>query len=256
MEAMNMQRIAPENQLVPKYYIVKMAILNQINSHELSPGDLIPSEKELMDRFSASRITVRKAMDLLAAEGFIYKIQGKGTFVADQSSLPKQENATRTGAVSCSESIRRQNMTPRRELLRKEVVPCPDDAAPGLALAPGAPVLRFERLYYADEMPAIFAQSLISLAALPGFEKYDLIGYSMMDIIREDYHLEASKAQAYLKAIVCDAAMAEALHVKSGFPLLEYAGVTQGSRDGDVQPIEHFRLCYRTDVIHLLPEIF
>ncbi|WP_041081760.1 GntR family transcriptional regulator [Thermotoga profunda] len=65
----------------PMYMIVKEYILSRIKKGELSPEDRIPSEKELMDLFQVSRITVRKAIDELAIEGYIYRLQGIGTFV-------------------------------------------------------------------------------------------------------------------------------------------------------------------------------
>ncbi len=69
----------------PMYMIVKEYILSKIKKGELSPEDRIPSEKELMDLFQVSRITVRKAIDELAIEGYIYRLQGIGAFVQKPS---------------------------------------------------------------------------------------------------------------------------------------------------------------------------
>src|SRR5437660_2321569 len=65
---------------VPRYYQLKEIIREQIASWE--PGQLIPSELELCQMYSVSRTTVRKALDHLTQEGLLYRIQGKGTFVA------------------------------------------------------------------------------------------------------------------------------------------------------------------------------
>ncbi|HOJ88943.1 MAG TPA: GntR family transcriptional regulator [Pseudothermotoga sp.] len=73
----------------PMYMIVKEYILSKIKKGELSPEDRIPSEKELMDLFQVSRITVRKAIDELSVEGYIYRLQGIGAFV--QKPLPKTQ---------------------------------------------------------------------------------------------------------------------------------------------------------------------
>lgn len=66
---------------LPMYRIIKNFILEQIRSGELKPDDRVPSEKELMNTFNVSRITVRRALDELAAEGYIYRLQGVGAFV-------------------------------------------------------------------------------------------------------------------------------------------------------------------------------
>lgn len=66
---------------MPKYETVKQALLHQIQSGELRPGDKLPNEEELMDRFHVSGITIRKALTELASEGTITRIKRKGSFV-------------------------------------------------------------------------------------------------------------------------------------------------------------------------------
>lgn len=73
----------------PMYAVVKEYILSKIKKGELFPEDRIPSERELMDLFQVSRITVRKAIDELAIEGYIYRLQGIGAFV--QKPSPKAQ---------------------------------------------------------------------------------------------------------------------------------------------------------------------
>lgn len=68
---------------IPLYKVIYEKILEQINGGVLAKGDKIPSEKELAEQFGVSRITSKKALDLLAQEQFIERIQGKGSFVAD-----------------------------------------------------------------------------------------------------------------------------------------------------------------------------
>lgn len=66
---------------VPKYQRLKEYIIKTIQSQELKPGDKIFSENELADQFEISRHTVRQAIGELVAEGWLYRIKGKGTFV-------------------------------------------------------------------------------------------------------------------------------------------------------------------------------
>lgn len=65
----------------PKYETVKQALLLQIQSGELRPGDKLPNEEDLMKQFQVSGITIRKAMTELANEGAITRIKRKGSFV-------------------------------------------------------------------------------------------------------------------------------------------------------------------------------
>jgi GntR family transcriptional regulator len=66
-----------------KLYIQVMRILvDEIGKETWRIGDRIPSEDELSSRYGVSKITIRQALTNLAADGYLMKIQGKGTFVA------------------------------------------------------------------------------------------------------------------------------------------------------------------------------
>ncbi|MGZ9584849.1 GntR family transcriptional regulator [Paenibacillus marinisediminis] len=81
----------------PLYMQVQQYIQNQIEHGELKPNDRIPTEKELMDQFQVSRITVVNALASLAKEGIIYRVPGRGSFVSEApptDSAPNQEIKT------------------------------------------------------------------------------------------------------------------------------------------------------------------
>src|SRR5574343_2046782 len=73
---------APSPTFSPLYQQIKGLITQSLQSGEWKPGELIPSEVELANRFKVSQGTVRKAIDELAAENLVMRKQGKGTFVA------------------------------------------------------------------------------------------------------------------------------------------------------------------------------
>ncbi len=68
---------------IPLYYQLKILLLEYIQSGEWEPGYIIPTEQELMSRYSVSRTTVREAVTTLVQEGYLTKKQGKGTFVRE-----------------------------------------------------------------------------------------------------------------------------------------------------------------------------
>lgn len=74
---------------VPKYYQLKKILIEKINNEEFEVNVPIPSERELTELYQVSRITVRKAIEELVNEGYLYKIQGKGTYVkTDEGEQP------------------------------------------------------------------------------------------------------------------------------------------------------------------------
>jgi GntR family transcriptional regulator, arabinose operon transcriptional repressor len=69
----------------PKYQMVKDYVLSQIENQEFTEDERIPSESEFSKLLDVSSITVRKALSELVNEGVIYRVRGKGSFVASQT---------------------------------------------------------------------------------------------------------------------------------------------------------------------------
>lgn len=71
------EQISALVQNIPKYVYIKIALTNRIKSGELEVGAKLSTEKEMCDLYGCSRLTVRKALEELTREGYIYKIQGR-----------------------------------------------------------------------------------------------------------------------------------------------------------------------------------
>ncbi|MDO3411783.1 GntR family transcriptional regulator [Saccharibacillus sp. CPCC 101409] len=82
---MSKKESPPPKQQPPKYQMVKDYVLSQIETRGFTQNDRIPSESEFSKLLDVSSITVRKALSELVNEGVIYRIRGKGSFVASQT---------------------------------------------------------------------------------------------------------------------------------------------------------------------------
>jgi len=80
MTTMSSDALADGRGLAPKYARLKDELLALISS--VPPGSLIHTERELCERYGVSRTTVRQALQELVHEGYLFRRQGKGTFVA------------------------------------------------------------------------------------------------------------------------------------------------------------------------------
>ena len=108
-----------KNVALPLYINIKNQLKQQILSDDYSIDERIPSENQLMTSFGVSRITVRKALKELHAEGLLWSIQGKGAFV----SKPKVSQEIRS-LQSLSEAIdSRLNRVSTKLLSAKKVTP-------------------------------------------------------------------------------------------------------------------------------------
>ena len=77
------EQIVSLDRAMPRYEQVKSHILKLIGDGTLAPHDRVPSENELVDAFGLSRMTVNRALRELAEEGYVVRLAGVGTFVAD-----------------------------------------------------------------------------------------------------------------------------------------------------------------------------
>ncbi|EDW4537564.1 winged helix-turn-helix transcriptional regulator, partial [Salmonella enterica subsp. enterica] len=72
-----------QNERKPLYMQIQQHFKDMILQGRLRENDKIPSEKELMEQFDVSRITVANALMQLAKDGWIYRIPGRGSFVSE-----------------------------------------------------------------------------------------------------------------------------------------------------------------------------
>jgi GntR family histidine utilization transcriptional repressor len=83
------------NAVKPRYQQLKDLIIQRISTGELQPSDRVPSENELVEAMSVSRMTANRALRELNDEGYVKRIAGRGTFVSDfrsQSHLLEVQN--------------------------------------------------------------------------------------------------------------------------------------------------------------------
>ena len=105
----------------PKYYVVKGHLAHILA--QLAPGEPLPAERALAERFSTSRTTIRQALRELAIEGRLVRIRGRGTFAAP----PKM--AQRLQLTSYTEDMRRLGLVPRSLLLSVSQVRADEEMA-------------------------------------------------------------------------------------------------------------------------------
>ncbi len=230
--------------MLPKYYIVKRALIEKINGEEIKTDEAIPSERELMEMFNVSRITVRRAVDELAAEGYLYKIQGKGTFVKGNSRTTGLSYAT-----SCTREIAQQGFKPSRKIIAISFEKCTKKIARILEIEDGDEVVHIERIYYADNVPVNYSNNYIVASRFPGIGSYDLNKYSLYELFEKEYGMRVEGATRYIEAIGAYDEVADWLEVPDGYPLLHFHGTTRVSHNNKTFIAEAFFTSYNASKI-------
>jgi GntR family phosphonate transport system transcriptional regulator len=152
----------------PLWQQIADTIAQEIRDRIYGPGDRLPTELELAERFGVNRHTVRRAVASLQDFGLLRIEQGRGTFV--QEDIVDYPLSRRT---RFSEIIRRQAKTPSGELLRSATIPADAAIAEALAIRVGAPVALIETVGKADGQPISLAAHHFPLERFPDlFEAY------------------------------------------------------------------------------------
>jgi GntR family transcriptional regulator len=152
---------APDDEplrFVPRYYEIEQALRARIA--ELSADEPLPSDAMLCEEFGVSRMTARNAVQRLVQEGIVYRVPGRGTFVAEPPVHRQAGNL-----LSFTEEMRRQGRTPTSTVLAREIrEPGPSEAS-ALQLQPDESVLVLRRLRLADGEPIAIERAVFPAAA-------------------------------------------------------------------------------------------
>jgi len=228
--------------MMPKYFILKKKLIEKIDQEEFKVDEAIPSERELIEMYNVSRITVRKAIDELVNEGYLYKVQGKGTYV--KTDLYSQDLFSIT---SCTQDVINLGMTTSRKVVTSEVIPVDKKRSHNLELTENDKVFCLKRVYYADTETINLTTTYLPYKLFPGIEKFDFSRESLYDVLEKKYGVKITKAKRNIEAILAQDETAEFLEVPAGIPILLFSCITYGVVNGKEVPIENFKCCYRSD---------
>lgn len=213
----------------------------------LSPGDVLPAERDLAKQFGVARMTVRRAIDLFAAEGKVVRRPGAGTFLAP----PRLDQ--RLTATSFSADMRSRGLTPGARTLSHRVAPAGMMLGSVLNMAPHQPVLHVRRLRTADGQPMAVEDLHVPVHLTPGLTGEDLRDASFYDVLHERFGLDIARGTQTVEPCLVADDDAAVLEVDPGSPAFQFER-TSTLADGCV--IEFVRSTYRGDLYRIVVDIF
>jgi GntR family transcriptional regulator len=163
----------------PVYKQIADIIRDHIDDGDLGPGDRLPSETDLVQRFGTARATVRSALEVLAGEGRVTSARGIGVFVRERhtGSVVVRQTTDRfarehreAGKSTLDVDGEASGVRLRQEVLALEETPAPPEVAERLQVPSDTTVFARRRLVYLDEdgTPMQLADSYIPLALANG----------------------------------------------------------------------------------------
>jgi GntR family transcriptional regulator len=228
----------------PLWLQLRLLLRRAIDSGELPPHTQLPSEADLCRRYDISRTVVREALGRLVSEGRIYRIKGKGAFVAARKA---DEEFVGTTMGLWEELLTKGHEVRTRVLHQGLAAPNARERA-ALRLAPGAMVVRIRRVYIVDGRPTIMVDTALPAALVPGLERAPLENRSLYETVRQRYGLVPRRAERWLEAALPSQAEAELLGVSSRTPLIAIESVASTEAG---TPMEYYVALHRTDSTRL-----
>lgn len=132
----------------PIYQRVKQAIVNQIRSGAWQPHQRIPSESELVNELGVSRMTINRALRELTAESYLLRMQGVGTFVAEQKAYTAMLEVHNIAEEIASRGHRHSS-----RLILLETITASGERASQLELPPGQTLFHSQIVHYENDVP-------------------------------------------------------------------------------------------------------
>ena len=218
-----------------RYLEVADELRSQIEAGTFGVGGMLPSESSLSAEHDTSRVTVRKALEALRAEGLIDSRQGSGWFVSAEpvrqslASLDTLEHQLEGAGIASS-----------REVLSFGFVDAPELAAQ--ALGSGS-VLAVQRLIRADSEPFALVMVWCDADAAAEISRADVERSSFQELLAG----RIGGASQSIAATVADAELASLLSVPEGSPLLRIRRITRDTAGDDLLVSEHLYPAHRTE---------
>lgn len=227
---------------LPLYQQLQRGLRQAIEAKVLGADDALPPERDLAEEFAVSRITVRKALDGLVAEGLLTRRQGSGTFVSGRV----EKNFSKL--TSFTEDMIARGRTPKSTWLRKSSGTVTPEESLTMGLSPGTPVYRFHRLRFADDAPMALEYCTVPAFCLPSVDTVE----SSLYVALEKAGYRPTRALQRLRAVLFTTEQAELLraHERDAGLLVERRGFLPDGR-----AVEFSQSFYRGDTYDFVAEL-
>jgi GntR family transcriptional regulator len=193
-------------------------------------GDRVPSERELAAICGVARMTLRRALDELVADGLIVREHGRGTFVG------RPRMVRHLSINSFTEQMREQGRVPSSRLLEFREMRAGVRQARELRIPVAEPVLRFTRLRLADGAPIGLETTLVAASLVPGLREGDVSG-SWYELLADRFSLAIAHGSSMIEPALLTARDARLLDTETGRPAFRIE-TTTFAPDGGVVDFE------------------
>ncbi len=221
--------------MLPANIEIRDYLAGLIKQSRLKQNERLPSERELVEQFKSTRITVRDALSKLESEGLIYRSNRRGWFVS-----PPRLEYDPSSRVNFYLLAEQQQRTPATELISQKRIKGPQAARTALAIAADEKLIELVRLRSLDGRPVLYEFIYLPESRFPELMKKDLEG-SLTTLMQRDYNVEITHEDNRICVSAVYDQVADALSHINGAPCLEIRRIRyEGERKAVEFDIEHW----------------
>lgn len=200
---------------IPAYRHIYTTLKTRIKEGIYKPGMLLPTESQLETEFSVSRTTVRKAISLLAGEGYLKIRQGRGTEILDVSTTQRLNHIS-----SVTETLTNKGFHVTVQGMCIDRVLAPDVVQESLQLPENSTVFRVQRVQCANGQPVALIVNYLKENLVPGLDQYQNMFTGLYEFLEDKYKIILTEATETLSASSADFMESQILQIPIGSPLL------------------------------------
>jgi DNA-binding GntR family transcriptional regulator len=204
--------------MTPKYIRIKQKLRDLIK--EMPEGSRIPSERDLVNKFDGSRMTIRKSIDELVKERALYRINGSGTFVAKGGHRKYLNNL-----VGFTEEVLEQGGIPTHKVIKLKKLKANAKLAAKLEIAIGDPVTYVMRVHERDGDPVLLDYAYFNTKVTQKITK-KLCERSLFKYFEEKLGLRITTSIQEFFAEIVSEEVRKLLNIKPGTPLIKIENIT------------------------------
>lgn len=223
----------------PLYQQFRDIVEQDIDSGKWEPNDKIPSENQLSAKYGLSRMTVRSVLLDLVKEGKLYRVQGKGTYVAEQ-----KIEALSLYYVGIREQLEQMGYEVSTKTIECGLVPSDSNVARHLKLEEGTPVFRIKRVRSIKKGPVSIHVSYIPQKYSAGLTPEILEQEQLCVLLNQNFGLQRKKVTEILESVAADEEEARLLNIEKGHPLLMLKDEQFSEEEA---PYEYTKVVFRGD---------
>ena len=201
-----------------KYEKIAFDIKEDILSEKYKPNEQLPFEKELCEKYNVSKMTVKKALDLLVNDGLIIKRRGSGTFVKDITEKEIQRIIEKKQFSGLTTTSIGHKVTSK--VLEFKIINATKEIADILKIEEDEFIYFVHRVRYVDDKAVVIEKTYIPLNLIPGMKLAD-VKKSIYGYIKDKLGLNIQSAHSTVRAMKSDELDRKYLNLEKDEPILE-----------------------------------